>query len=49
MNVAQRAKEMARLTSQIRVQCLLAFAKLTVEYIFPAIRLRISRTPSQKI
>ena len=49
VNAAQLAREVADLAAKIRVQCLLAFAKLTVEYIFPAIRLRISRTPSQKI
>ena len=44
VNVAQTAIETAGLASQIRVQCLLAFTKLTVEYIFPAIRLRRNRS-----
>lgn len=40
VNVAQTAREVADLASQIRVQCVLGFAKLTAEYMFPAIRLR---------
>ena len=44
VNVARVAREVANLASQIRMQCLLAFAKLTVEYIFPALRLRKYRS-----
>lgn len=40
VNVAQTARELARLASRIRAQSLLAFAKLTVEYMLPAVRLR---------
>ena len=40
LNVAQTARKLAGLASWLRVQCLLAFAKLAVEYMFPAIRLK---------
>lgn len=39
-DAAQTATEVVDLASRIRVQCLLALAKLTVEYMFPAVRLR---------
>ena len=44
VNVAQAARETAALALQIRRQSLLAFARLTVEYMFPAIRLRRHRS-----
>ena len=44
VNVAQTAMEVENLAAQIRVHCRLAFAKLTVEYMFPAIRLRKYRS-----
>ena len=38
-NVAETASQIADLAAQIRVQCLVAFAKLTVEYTFPSMQL----------
>jgi hypothetical protein len=42
--LAEAAREVAGLAWQIRVQSLLAFAKLTLEYMFPAIRLTRHRS-----
>jgi hypothetical protein len=36
--VAQAAAEAIELASQIRMQCLVAFAKLTTEFVFPAVQ-----------
>lgn len=39
VSVAETVAEIADLAAQIRVQCLVAFAKLAVEFAFPAIQL----------
>lgn len=38
-NVAEAAAQVANLATQIRAQCLLAFAKLAVEFVFPSLQL----------
>lgn len=38
-NVAEAAAQVANLATQIRMQCLLAFAKLAVEFVFPSVQL----------
>lgn len=38
-NVAETAGEIADLAAQIRVQCVVAFAKLAVEFAFPSVQL----------
>lgn len=38
-NVAETAGQIADLAAQIRVQCLVAFAKLAVEFAFPSLQL----------
>lgn len=40
VNIAKTAKEIVKLARQLRMQCVIAFAKLTLEYIFPAICLK---------
>ena len=44
VNVAQTAKKAAGLAWRVHAKCLLAFAKLSLEYMFPAIRLRRHRS-----
>lgn len=38
-SVAEAAAQVANLATQIRAQCLLAFAKLAVEFVFPSVQL----------
>src|SRR5438270_5506752 len=41
VNLAEAARKVADVASQVLIQCRVVFAKLTVEYMFPAICLRI--------
>jgi hypothetical protein len=38
-NVAETAAQLADLATQIRMQCLVAFAKLAAEFVFPSMQL----------